>query len=111
MTEKTKSGLKTGIIITGAVLFHIIVILVTIFICKNYDSKTEERRIENALTDGWLAEDNISEDKLAGMIFEYETTYKFKDGDQKKYDGKEVYYWDGKQFVLVSDYMKGYDDK
>ena len=33
-----------------------------------------------------------------------------KNGDNKKYSGSEVYYWNGKKLTSASDFMKGYDD-
>lgn len=85
-------------------MLHIVVILASIKGYNIYESQAEERRIRDHMKSGV-----IDENAFAGTIFEYDLEYNLKNGETRNFSGKEIYYWNGKKLVPVSEFMKGYN--
>ena len=90
-----------GIII---VILNVFVITITNFIFDGNIS--EEKRVEKA-----LKEQDKSLNDLEQYIFEYNADYKMQDGSIKNIICKEIYYYNGKKFILMSDFLKGGNQK
>lgn len=92
-------SIKKIIAIILIVIANVIVITITNFVFDGNIS--EEKRAGRALK----VHDKLLND-LEQYVFEYDIDYKMQDGSVKNVSGKEIYYYDGKKLVLMSDFLK-----
>lgn len=86
------------------IVLHLAVALLSIHFYKDYQANSDNRRIKECIASGV-----INEDELAGISFNYELEYTLQDESKKQFSGNEIYYWNGRKLVSVSEFMKGYE--
>lgn len=106
MMDKKDTYSKIIIFAVFVIVLHVIVVFSSVKGYEIYQSTAETRRLRDSIKAGNVE----NEDELAGIIYSYDVEYGMKNGDNKKYAGSEVYYWNGKKLTSASDFMKGYDD-
>ncbi len=94
MNKKLLSGIAI------IVLANLISIIIACAICDN--SQSEEKRAEKSLSSHGYSLDDIEQ-----FVFEYNAEYTMDDESVKSINSREVYCYDGKKFILVSDFLKG----
>lgn len=105
MSEKSKSGTKIIAYIVFVIAVNIAVIMTAICCCNNSTSKNETKRFNDKVAAGSVenAED------VCGMVFDYKILIGMNNGETREFNGSENYYWNGKEFIPVTDFMKGYE--
>ncbi len=106
MEMKKNAAVRTIVFAVFVIVLHVIVVFASVKGYEIYQSTAETRRLRDNIKAGNVE----NEDELAGIIYSYDVEYGMKNGDNKKYSGSEVYYWNGKKLTSASDFMKGYDD-
>lgn len=86
------------------IILHLAVALLSIYFYNVYQANSDNRRIKDCIASGI-----IDEDKLASISFNYELEYTSQDELKKQFSGNEIYYWNGRKLVSVSEFMKGYE--
>ena len=103
MTNKSKIKIIFYILLIISV--NIIAAIITISCYKNYSLQNEARRLADRIEAGEVE----NSENICGMVFDYKIKLGMESGDTKDTSGTETYYWDGKNFSPISEFMKGYE--
>ncbi|MGN0622251.1 MAG: hypothetical protein ACI4I9_10320 [Porcipelethomonas sp.] len=103
--NSSSKAMKITLYIIALIAANLLVIYGTLKIIEYFEGPDEAERAVQFMNE-ISQQEEFSDKELAGMIFEYSGEYTFSDGEVRNIDSRETYYWNGKEFIPASDFMK-----